>query len=198
MLSSPTESTYATHKSGSVLSAASSAPSNPSRNSLTRRRHHHPAIQPDFNFVGNGLPDNFGREAVFYCQLLDSREVTLVARDDDPARVLSEQDELGSQSARNQIHADSKAFSESQIRPKLPRSRPLYSHGSSLPAQPEQVQSRPSAKQPLGLSSSAGGNPQTAPKISFAYSDEPNSVSASVASPGSEARNRTIVRPASL
>ena len=49
--------------------------------------HDHSPIQPDFNFVGNGLPDNIGREAIFYCQLLDSREVTLVARDDDPARV---------------------------------------------------------------------------------------------------------------
>src|SRR5258708_4200502 len=66
-----------------------------------RSRHYYSSIQPDFNFVGNGLPDNIGREAIFYCQLLDSREVTLVARDDYPARVLAEQNELGSQSVRH-------------------------------------------------------------------------------------------------
>src|SRR5581483_6067785 len=46
-------------------------------------------------------------------------------------------------------------------------------------------------------SSSAGGNPHSWPTTSLAYSDEPNSVSASVASPGSEPRNRTTARPAS-
>src|SRR5262249_32259386 len=44
---------------------------------------------------------------------------------------------------------------------------------------------------------SAGGNPQSSSRTDFAYSDEPNSISASVTSPGSEPRSNTTERPAS-
>src|SRR5579871_1758543 len=44
--------------------------------------------------------------------------------------------------------------------------------------------------------SSSGGYPHSCPRISLAYSDDPNSLSTSVISAASPARNSTIVRPA--
>ncbi len=89
--------------------------------------------------------------------------------------------------------------------PPAPQCPCVKPHSATVTAKPPSVQSLADSTRPSSIiwmmafcsaasfsSSNAGGNPQIWPRISLANSDDPNSASASAASPGSDPRSKTI------
>ena len=141
---------------------------------------------------GTVSPEHFGGNAVFCRYFFDSRHVRRVARDHNPAGIFAKEHEFWRQ-VRLSFKLD--------VGIRCLRRKP---HLASATASPPSEQSCAESTSPDPISSmiafcsaasssssSAGGNPHSSPRISLAYSEEPNSTSASSRSPGSDPRSRT-------
>src|ERR1041385_2666249 len=183
--------------SGSAFNAASIAPSYPSRNSFT---------DADTTTRPSSLISTLSETV---CPMTSAERLYFTASCWIRERLLWSQEMITRlASSPNRTNSGDKPLdTRSTLIPK-PLANP---DSASATANPPSLQSWIESAKPafdkwtkafckaLSRSSSrAGGKPQTEPRISLAYSEEPNSVSASVASPGSEARSNTSVRPASL
>ena len=164
----------------------------------TGRRHDDSAVHSDFQLSRDRLPISSAERPYFPATSWIRATRCRVAGNQDPAGVLAKQHELGEQAARSQDRPARRcSVGEAAFRQRDRQS----AFGAVLAdsTRPSSIISTMAFCRPLPFRApSAGGKPQSWPRISFAYSDDPNSASASEASPASEPRSRTSARPASL
>ncbi len=81
-----------------------------------RRRNNHMPIQRNFQPLRNRLSQNIRADSVLFRYLLDSRNVSRVAREHDAARIFAKQREFRRKSIQRKIHARTYALRECLLR----------------------------------------------------------------------------------